>query len=70
MDVRNLDLLVSQTPASMLPGERYGGMPKRGLELMLASVMFWQPLWAQADGCAVSDQGVIHGPCGQRRTDR
>lgn len=58
MDVRDLDLLVSQTPASMLPGERYGGMPKRGLELMLASVLFWQLLWAQVDGFAVTGQAA------------
>ncbi|WP_456239038.1 two-partner secretion domain-containing protein [Pseudomonas granadensis] len=30
-------------------------MPKRGLAFVLANVMFWQPLWAQADGIVVAN---------------
>jgi len=31
------------------------GMPKRGLAFLLANVMFWQPMWAQADGIVVAN---------------
>ncbi len=30
-------------------------MPKRGLAFLLANVMFWQPMWAQADGIVVAN---------------
>ncbi len=30
-------------------------MPKRGLAFLLANVMFWQPIWAQADGIVVAN---------------
>ncbi|MDR6919075.1 hypothetical protein J2X66_005980 [Pseudomonas sp. 3296] len=33
-------------------------MSRRGQAFLLASVMFWQPLWAQADGIAVSGPGT------------
>jgi hypothetical protein len=33
-------------------------MPKRGLAFLLANVMFWQPMWAQADGIVVSKKGT------------
>ena len=39
-------------------------MPKRGLAFLLANVMFWQPLWAQADGIAVSGPGTSLGQAG------
>lgn len=61
MDFRKLDLLVSQLRASILPVEQFGGMHKRGLELMLASVLLWQLLLAQVDGFAVSSQGATWG---------
>jgi filamentous hemagglutinin len=58
MDVRPLVLPVSPSSAVALPGERLCGLPKRGLALLLANVMFWQPLWAQADGIVVSAPGT------------
>ncbi|MHC8412486.1 two-partner secretion domain-containing protein [Pseudomonas sp. Hz4] len=33
-------------------------MPKRGLAFLLANVMFWQPIWAQAEGIVVSTPGT------------
>jgi filamentous hemagglutinin len=54
MDVRQLTLPVSEPSAAVVPRERFLGMPKRGLAFLLANVMFWQPVWAQADGIAVS----------------
>jgi len=33
-------------------------MPKRGLAFLLANVMFWQPMWAQADGIVVANPGT------------
>jgi len=50
--------------ASLNPCEHFLGMPKRGLALLLANVMFWQPLWAQADGIAVSGPGTTLGQAG------
>jgi filamentous hemagglutinin len=41
-----------------LPREHFLGMPKRGFAFLLANVMFWQPLWAQSDGIAVSGPGT------------
>ncbi|MEL4170530.1 filamentous hemagglutinin N-terminal domain-containing protein, partial [Pseudomonas sp. ZS001] len=42
----------------------FWGMPKRGLAFLLANVMFWQPLWAQADGIVVSRPGTSLGQAG------
>nr|WP_260959797.1 DUF637 domain-containing protein [Pseudomonas citri] len=39
-------------------------MPKRGLAFLLANVMFWQPMWAQADGIVVSKPGTSLGQAG------
>ncbi|WP_223522883.1 hemagglutinin repeat-containing protein [Pseudomonas sp. BF-RE-24] len=39
-------------------------MPKRGLAFLLANVMFWQPMWAQADGIVVSAPGTSLGQAG------
>lgn len=39
-------------------------MPKRGLAFLLANVMFWQPLWAQADGIVVATPGTSLGQAG------
>ncbi|WP_330208191.1 two-partner secretion domain-containing protein [Pseudomonas sp. Z13] len=50
--------------ASLNPRDYFLGMPKRGLALLLANVMFWQPLWAQADGIAVSGPGTTLGQAG------
>lgn len=54
MDVRHLEFLARQPSAAVAPRTRFLGMPKRLLALLLANVMFWQPIWAQADGIAVS----------------
>ncbi|MCP2071064.1 UNVERIFIED_ORG: filamentous hemagglutinin [Pseudomonas lini] len=44
--------------AVLQPREQFWGMPKRGLAFLLANVMFWQPLWAQAEGIVVSAPGT------------
>ncbi|UZJ62008.1 filamentous hemagglutinin N-terminal domain-containing protein [Pseudomonas sp. KU26590] len=54
MDVRHFDFLVRQPSAALTERPRFWGMPKRGIALILANAMFWQPLLAQADGIAVS----------------
>ncbi|MBC3950651.1 filamentous hemagglutinin N-terminal domain-containing protein, partial [Pseudomonas folii] len=54
MDVRQLAFLARQPSSALTPRETFWGMPKRGIALILANAMFWQPLWAQADGIAVS----------------
>ncbi|MDO7930470.1 filamentous hemagglutinin N-terminal domain-containing protein, partial [Pseudomonas sp. KFB-139] len=43
---------------------RFWGMPKRGIALILANAMFWQPLWAQADGIVVSSGSTSVGAAG------
>ncbi|WP_456022333.1 hemagglutinin repeat-containing protein [Pseudomonas protegens] len=55
MDVLQLALLASQPSAAEKNHERFLGMPKRGLAFLLANVMFWQPMWAQADGIVVAN---------------
>ncbi|WP_408005491.1 two-partner secretion domain-containing protein [Pseudomonas huanghezhanensis] len=54
MDVRQFAFLARQPSAVLMERERFWGMPKRGLALILINAMFWQPLMAQADGIAVS----------------
>ncbi|MGC3892896.1 hemagglutinin repeat-containing protein, partial [Pseudomonas urmiensis] len=55
MDVRLFAFLARQRSADIQPRERFCGLPKRGLALLLANAMFWQPLWAQAaEGIVVS----------------
>jgi filamentous hemagglutinin len=54
MDVHQLAFLSRQPSAAVAPRTHFLGMPKRLLALLLANVMFWQPIWAQADGIAVS----------------
>lgn len=58
MDIRHLAFLASQPSAAVKKRERFWGMPKRGLAFLLANVMFWQPMWAQADGIVVSAPGT------------
>lgn len=58
MDIRHLALLASQPSAAVKKREQFCGMPKRGLAFLLANVMFWQPVWAQADGIVVSAPGT------------
>ncbi|WP_336342237.1 DUF637 domain-containing protein [Pseudomonas atacamensis] len=58
MDIRHLAFLASQPSAAIKKREQFCGMPKRGLAFLLANVMFWQPVWAQADGIVVSAPGT------------
>jgi len=55
MDVRQFAFLADQPSAVAKKREVFLGMPKRGLAFLLANVMFWQPLWAQADGIVVAN---------------
>ncbi|MBD8733583.1 two-partner secretion domain-containing protein [Pseudomonas sp. CFBP 13710] len=58
MDVRQFAFLARQASARIQPREKFCGLPKRALALLLANVMFWQPLWAQAEGIVVSGSGT------------
>ncbi|WP_223481448.1 MULTISPECIES: DUF637 domain-containing protein [unclassified Pseudomonas] len=58
MDVRQYAFLARQSSAVVKPREHFWGMPKRGLAFLLANVMFWQPMWAQADGIVVATPGT------------
>jgi len=58
MDVRHLAFLARQPSAEIQPRERFWGISKRGLALILANALFWQPLWAEAGGITVSGQGT------------
>ncbi|CRI58445.1 hemagglutinin repeat-containing protein [Pseudomonas sp. CCOS 191] len=59
MDVRLFAFLARQRSAVIQPREHFCGLPKRGLALLLANAMFWQPLWAQAaEGVVVSGPGT------------
>ncbi|NNJ16171.1 hypothetical protein CSV86_013540 [Pseudomonas putida CSV86] len=58
MDVRQFAFLARLPSATVQPRESFCGIPKRALAFLLANVMFWQPVWAQADGIAVSAAGT------------
>ncbi|WP_339464505.1 two-partner secretion domain-containing protein [Pseudomonas sp. EA_65y_Pfl2_P74] len=58
MDIRQLAYLAGQPSAVVKHHERFLGMPKRGLAFLLANVMFWQPIWARADGIVVNAPGT------------
>ncbi|MDU8359244.1 DUF637 domain-containing protein [Pseudomonas syringae group sp. J309-1] len=58
MDVKQLAFLARQPSAALNSRERFWGMPKRGIALILANAMFWQPLMVQAEGIAVSGGGT------------
>ncbi|SEN62644.1 hemagglutinin repeat-containing protein [Pseudomonas sp. NFACC39-1] len=58
MDDRQHAFLARQPSAALQTREHFWGMPKRGLAFLLANVMFWQPLWAQAEGIVVSAPGT------------
>ncbi|UZE21568.1 filamentous hemagglutinin N-terminal domain-containing protein [Pseudomonas sp. B21-056] len=53
-----------QPSAAHTNRDLFCGMPKRGLAFLLANVMFWQPMWAQADGIVVSAPGSSLGQAG------
>ena len=58
MDARQFAFLSRQPSAAVKTREHFWGMPKRGLAFLLANVMFWQPMWAQADGIVVATPGT------------
>ncbi len=64
MDVRHFAFLARQPSAALKPRDSFFGLPKRGLVLILANALFWQPLLAQADGIAVSAPGTTVGQAG------
>jgi filamentous hemagglutinin len=64
MDVRHHALLARQLSVRIKPQERFCGMPRRGLAFLLANVMFWQPLWAQANGIVVANPDTRLGQAG------
>ncbi|WP_236190328.1 hemagglutinin repeat-containing protein [Pseudomonas paraglycinae] len=58
MDVRQFSFLARLPSAAVKSRDQFCGMPKRGLAFLLANVMFWQPMWAQADGIVVANPGT------------
>ncbi|MDP9711126.1 UNVERIFIED_ORG: filamentous hemagglutinin [Pseudomonas fluorescens] len=64
MDVRQYAFIARQSSADVEKHEHFWGMPKRGLAFLLANVMFWQPMWAQADGIVVANPGTSLGQAG------
>ncbi|WP_262376919.1 DUF637 domain-containing protein [Pseudomonas veronii] len=64
MDVRQFAFLARQPPAALKPRDAFFGLPKRGLALILANALFWQPLLAQAEGIVVSAPGTTVGAAG------
>jgi filamentous hemagglutinin len=64
MDARQFAFLSRQPSAAVKTREHFWGMPKRGLAFLLANVMFWQPMWAQADGIVVATPGTSLGQAG------
>ncbi|WP_262381794.1 DUF637 domain-containing protein [Pseudomonas veronii] len=64
MDVRQFAFLARQPSAAMKPRDAFFGLPKRGLALILANALFWQPLLAQAEGIVVSAPGTTVGAAG------
>ncbi|AZF45439.1 MULTISPECIES: hemagglutinin repeat-containing protein [unclassified Pseudomonas] len=64
MDVRQFAFLARQPSAALKPRNAFFGLPKRGLALILANALFWQPLLAQAEGIVVSAPGTSVGQAG------
>ncbi|WP_426133448.1 hemagglutinin repeat-containing protein [Pseudomonas sp. PWP3-1b2] len=64
MDIRHFAFLARQPSAALKPRDSFFGLPKRGLVLILANALFWQPLLAQADGIVVSAPGTTVGQAG------
>ncbi|MDR6576130.1 hemagglutinin repeat-containing protein [Pseudomonas extremaustralis] len=64
MDVRQFAFLARQPSAALKSRSNFLGLPKRGLALVLANAMFWQPLLALADGIVVSAPGTTLGQAG------
>ena len=64
MDVRQFAFLARQPSAALKNRTSFLGLPKRGLALILANAMFWQPLLAQADGIVVNAPGTTLAQAG------
>ncbi|AEV60825.1 hemagglutinin repeat-containing protein [Pseudomonas ogarae] len=64
MDDRQHAFLARPPSAALKTRDAFWGMPKRGLAFLLANVMFWQPMWAQAGGIVVSAPGTSLGQAG------
>ncbi|MDY4302943.1 filamentous hemagglutinin N-terminal domain-containing protein [Pseudomonas salmasensis] len=64
MDVRQFAFLARQPSAVLKRRDAFFGLPKRGLALILANALFWQPLLAQAEGIVVSAPGTTVGAAG------
>ncbi|WP_395609742.1 DUF637 domain-containing protein [Pseudomonas sp. B22129] len=64
MDVRHFAFLARQPSAALKPRDTFFGLPKRGLVLILANALFWQPLLAQAEGIVVSNPATSLGQAG------
>ena len=64
MDVRQFAFLARQPSAALKRRDAFFGLPKRGLALILANALFWQPLLAQAEGIVVSAPGTTVGAAG------
>ncbi|TNF80465.1 filamentous hemagglutinin N-terminal domain-containing protein, partial [Pseudomonas sp. ICMP22404] len=64
MDDRQPAFPGRQPSAAYKTREQFLGIPKRGLAFLLANIMFWQPMWAQADGIVVSAPGTSLGQAG------
>ncbi|MGY2682822.1 filamentous hemagglutinin [Pseudomonas tolaasii] len=64
MDVRHFAFLARQPSAALKPRDTFFGLPKRGLVLILANALFWQPLLAQAEGIVVSNPATSVGQAG------
>ncbi|MGB3124251.1 MAG: filamentous hemagglutinin N-terminal domain-containing protein [Pseudomonas sp.] len=64
MDVRHFAFLARQPSAALKPRDTFFGLPKRGLVLILANALFWQPLLAQAEGIVVSNPATTVGAAG------
>ncbi|PSL93731.1 hemagglutinin repeat-containing protein [Pseudomonas sp. R9.37] len=64
MDVRHFAFLARQPSAALKRRDAFLGLPKRGLVLILANALFWQPLLAQAEGIVVSNPATSVGQAG------
>ncbi|WP_404486243.1 hemagglutinin repeat-containing protein [Pseudomonas sp. HT11] len=64
MDVRHFAFLARQPSAALKRLDAFLGLPKRGLVLILANALFWQPLLAQAEGIVVSNPATSVGQAG------
>ncbi|MGE7993318.1 filamentous hemagglutinin N-terminal domain-containing protein [Pseudomonas sp. NPDC089554] len=64
MDFRQFELLARQPSAALRERRTFWGLSKRALALLLANMMFWQPLVAMADGVVPNGPGTSVGQAG------